>query len=208
MGYAESLLIGISIAAIPGPIFFELSRRSLTGGFWSGALVALGEFLGNFFLLALIFFGVSSFLNIPVVKALLYLVGSAVLIWLGLSALKLKREDLEKSYAAETRKENSLIAGFLIAVSSPIVIAFWISLSGSYLASFPLKSDAIIAIFLIALGFLLFFLPLAFLLHSTKNKISSKYVLLLSKAFGIVLFVYGLSFFYEFYKIALAGFPL
>jgi threonine/homoserine/homoserine lactone efflux protein len=63
MGIFESILIGISIAAIPGPIFFELIRRTLTKGFWSGALLSVGEFLGNFILLLLIFFGISNFLT-------------------------------------------------------------------------------------------------------------------------------------------------
>ena len=64
MGFFESILIGISIAAIPGPIFFELIRRTLTRGFWSGALLSVGEFIGNLALLMLIFFGVSNFFNL------------------------------------------------------------------------------------------------------------------------------------------------
>lgn len=47
MAYLASLILGISLAAIPGPIFFELIRRTLTRGFWSGALLSVGEFLGG-----------------------------------------------------------------------------------------------------------------------------------------------------------------
>ena len=57
----ESLIIGVSIAAIPGPIFFELVRRTLSKGLADGILLVLGEFSGNFVLLLVVFFGVFHF---------------------------------------------------------------------------------------------------------------------------------------------------
>lgn len=203
MGIFKSILIGISIAAIPGPIFFELARRTLTRGFWSGALLSVGEFIGNFILLILIFSGVSNFLSYEPSKIILYLVGSAILIWLGIAAIKLKKENIEKSYSKEIKKNNSIFVGFSIAVTSPIVIALWISLSGSYLAQFTTKIVAFLNIFFIAFGFLIFFFPLAGIIYYSRHKISTKYVVFLSKVFGIILLVYGSSFLYQFVKLLL-----
>lgn len=149
MSIIESILIGISIAAIPGPIFFELVRRTLTKGFWHGFLLAVGEFLGNFILLLLIFFGLNSFLTHTASKITLYLLGSAILIWLGILAFKLKKQDIEKSYTKKISSNNSIFVGFGIALTSPIVIALWISLSGSYLAQISSKAFAFLNIFFI-----------------------------------------------------------
>lgn len=201
MGIFESILIGISIAAIPGPLFFELVRRTLTKGFWPGALLSVGEFIGNFTLLLLIFFGVSPFLTSTPVRIALYVIGSGILIWLGITALRLKKEYIEESYKKDISKNSSILVGFGIAVTSPIVIALWISLSGSYLARFTSQFTVFMNIFFIAFGFLLFFFSLAAAIHCTKHKIPSKYVIYLSKIFGIVLMLYGSSFLVQCIKL-------
>ncbi len=197
MGFFESFIIGISIAAIPGPIFVELIRRTLTKGFLNGISLCLGEFFGNFILLSLIFFGISNILTSPLSKLLLYLVGGIILFWLGVSAFRIKEIDLEKQAGAKITAANSLILGFTIAITSPIVIALWISLSGSYLESLHSNYLAFLNIFCIAFGILFFFFVLSSLISFTKQKLPSKYVLILSKIFGVVLMLYGLSFFYH-----------
>ena len=197
MGIFESLFIGISIAAIPGPIFFELIRRTLTKGFWHGAFLVVGEFLGNLALLLLIFFGLSNFLENKILKITLYLIGGIILLFIGFNALKLKTKNIEKSYDKKISNSNSLLAGFSIAVTSPIVIALWISLSGSYLAQYN-RLLALFNIGSIALGFLVFFVPLAMIVHLTRHKIPLNYVVNLSRIFGIILIVYGISFIYRF----------
>lgn len=197
----QSLFIGISIAAIPGPIFFELIRRTLHKGFSSGLLLVTGEFLGNFALLLIIFFGVSNLLTANLSKVILYTTGSIILFKLGFSALQLQKASVEKSYEKSISNKNSLFTGFIIAVSSPIVIALWISLSGSYLNYFHYSYLAFLNIFLIALGFLVFFIPLALLIHISRHRIPPSYIVFLSKLFGIVLIAYGIMFIYQLLKL-------
>lgn len=196
----ESLGIGISIAVIPGPIFFELIRRTLKGGFWQGILVAVGEFIGNFLLLLLIFLGISSFLTNFIFQSALYLVGGSILVWLGIKAFQLKKEEIEISYKKDSNKHTSLLTGFSIAITSPIVIAFWVSLSGSYLAKFS-KSLAILNIFFIVFGFMTFFCLLAMVVHKTRHRIPPAKVVLLSKIFGVILFGFGISFYIRLLQI-------
>lgn len=197
----ESLIIGIAIAAIPGPIFFEVVRRTLLKGFWYGALLSIGEFLGNFFLLALIFFGISNLLTSNISKIIFYFAGSFVLCWLGVQAFKLKEENVKKSYIKKIKSSNSIAVGFGIAVTSPIVIALWISLSGSYLAQFSSKLLSFLNIFIISIGFVIFHFTLAFITYKIRHYIPPKKVILLSRIFGVVLFVYSVSLFYEFIKL-------
>lgn len=203
MAFLESILIGVSIAAIPGPVIFEIIRRTLTKGFWAGAFISLGAFAGYVIVLSLIFFGVSSFLTTLISKAILYFLSAAIMFWLGFSTLKLKKSDIENKQKTKSASSNSIIAGFSIAAASPIVIAFWISLSGSYLAEFPNKYLAFANILSIAIGFMLFHFPLAAIVNQTKQKIPAKYILPLSKLFGAILIAFGVSFLYRLAQIAL-----
>ena len=198
MTLITSLFIGFSIAAIPGPIFFELVRRTLARGLLSGVLLAIGEFIGNFLLLSAIFFGVSNYLTNQFSKIILSLAGAAILLWLGITALRLKMSAIEKSYKKELTDKNSVFVGFGIAVTSPIVIALWISLSKSYLEQFGSHTLAFTNIFLVALGFLLFFIPLAGVISYTRRRISPHNVVILSKVFGLILITYGSYFLYQF----------
>lgn len=193
----ESLLIGASIAAIPGPIFFELIRRTLTKGFLNGVLLVLGEFSGNFILLLFIFLGASQLLTSNLSKIILFIIGGSILLKLGISAILIKNHSIDSSYNKTIKNQGSFLIGFSIAVTSPIVIALWISLSGSYLTFFQSKSYAFFHIFLIAFGFLLFFLPLALLIHKTRQKILPKYIILLSRISGAILAAFGVNFFYQ-----------
>ncbi len=205
MGYIESLLIGISLAAIPGPVFFETVRRSLMRGFWSGALISVGEFVGNFVLLLLIFFGASFFLNYLLTKIILSISGGAILIWLAVLAFKLKESDVQKSYSEKKFDKNSLAAGFVLAVTNLITVALFISLAGSYLAQYTTKALAFINIFLIVLGAPIFFFSLAALVNYTKDKVKPLYIVWISRIFGAILLFFGANFLYQFAKLILSA---
>ncbi len=193
----ESLLVGASIAAIPGPIFFELVRRTLTKGLSEGITLVIGEFTGNFILLLLIFFGASQFLTNHAARVLFFTLGGCILLWVSIGAFRLQLSDVTKSYNenVEHKNKSSYLTGLIVAVTSPIVIALWVSLSSSYLNILHNHVLAFINIFLIALGFLLFFIPAAYFVHKTRHRIPPDKVVLLSKIFGSVLVLYALLLF-------------
>lgn len=201
MSFFDSVLIGMSIAAVPGAVFFELVRRTLTKGFWSGVLFSVGVYIGNFTLLSLIFFGVSDLLTQEITRTILYLIGGLILIWLGVSAFRLNKKEIEKSYQRKSNKGSSILLGVGIATANPLFIALCISLSGSYLAQFASRYESFLNILFITLGFIIFYSLLTITVFYTKHKIQTKYVILLSKIFGIILLAYGSSFLYKFLKM-------
>ncbi|OGE19696.1 hypothetical protein A3J19_05605 [Candidatus Daviesbacteria bacterium RIFCSPLOWO2_02_FULL_41_8] len=139
MDIIKSTLIGISIGAIPGIIFFEIIRRTLTKGFFSGFLLSLGEFVGNFLVLLLIYFGLSQLFTFKLTNILLYITGTLILGYIGISTFKLTKEDIEKSYNGKKLDRNSFFAGFSIAITNPVAIALWLSLVGSYISERQIK---------------------------------------------------------------------
>ena len=202
MDIVKSTIIGISIGAIPGIIFFEIIRRTLTRGFLSGILLSIGEFVGNFLVLLLIYFGFSQFFAFRLTSILLYLIGSFILGYIGINALKLTKENIEQSYKKKEIAQSSLVAGFLIAITNPLAIALWLSLVGSYIQGLS-KVSAIINVFFLAFGLVIFYFGMVTAVNMTKHKIPTKYILLLSKLFGIILLSYSVSFLYKFSKLIL-----
>ena len=51
MAFVGSIFLGTALVLLQSPIFFELLRRILTKGFWSGALLALGGSIAYFTIL-------------------------------------------------------------------------------------------------------------------------------------------------------------
>jgi threonine/homoserine/homoserine lactone efflux protein len=201
MSYLTSIFLGVSLAAIPGPIFFELIRRTLTKGFWSGALLSVGEFLANLVILILTFYGIQQFLEITWLKAALFLIGGGLLIYIGLLAFKITKEDINKSSKNKNSGKNSIFVGFALAITSPLAIAVWISVGGSYLVQYLSGFVAFSHMIAIAFGVMLFFFVLASVVYYIKDKISAKYIIFVSRIFGIVLIVYGLTAFYKLFEL-------
>ncbi|MBI5389183.1 LysE family transporter [Candidatus Woesearchaeota archaeon] len=194
MVYIESIILGTSLAAIPGPIFFEVMRRSLLRGFWCGAFLAIGEFLANATVLLLTFFGIGSFLLNPALRATFFVLGSAVFFWIGTVAWKTKGTTV----SVKISNRNSVYSGFLLAVSSPLTIAVWVSIGGAYLAQYDVPATALLNIILIALGAMLFFLGIAGVMQLTKARVSTLVITRLSKAVGLLLLGYGCYFLLQF----------
>ena len=201
MSYIESILLGVSLAALPGPIFFEVLRRTLTKGFWSGAMLAVGEFLANFTVLMLTFFGAYHVLLSTPLKIALFAVGGGVLLWLGWTALNMKKADIENSGGRKQQRNNSIFVGFAMGVSSPLAIAVWISVGGAYLAQYTSPETAFINIVLLAWGVMLFFVAMAMLVHFTRHTISARYILAFARLSGIILAAYGLYFLYQLFTL-------
>ncbi len=190
----NSLLIGFAVAAIPGAVFIETIRRTLTKNVISGILLVLGEFFGHVLLFLILFFGVSHFFTNELVSKFLYLAGFLLMLLLGLQAFKNPNQThQEKSLTLEG---SSFLVGFGLSITDPYIIGLWVTLSGAYLSHFS-KLYATFHIILISLGFLLFFIPLIYITYFIGKKIPDVYLLWLSRIGGVVLIGTAIMFFWK-----------
>jgi threonine/homoserine/homoserine lactone efflux protein len=191
--FLQSYLIGISLAAIPGAVFMELTRRTLSLGVKHSAYFLAGQFSGNFTRLLLIYFGLSYLFDFKSSKTIFSIVSAAILLKFGISTLL---KPIGES-PSNTDRKSSYLAGLTLATIDPIVIAFWISFSGTYLVSIPNNFLVVLNCLCISLGFLSYYLLSAIVIHNTGKKIPKKYLVMVSRTFGIVLIGYGLRFVYS-----------
>ncbi|OQO99252.1 lysine transporter LysE, partial [Geobacillus sp. 44C] len=139
-----------------------------------------------------------------VMQFIMWLSGFLILCYLGYESIKEAFKKVEIS--GEVKKESlskSYLSGFLIALSNPLNIVFWVSIYGSVLA-IELNSveryQALIESSAIFLGIALWDFTVALSVHLGRKMISQKWLKWLSVAAGISLVGFGISFGYRAFK--------
>jgi threonine/homoserine/homoserine lactone efflux protein len=135
-------LLGLSLAAPIGPINTAQMERGIRSGFWHAWLVGLGAMLADGAFMLLVYFGVIHFLNEPFMKTFLWLFGCFVLTYTGVeSLLQAGKQGIGHRGGSEAPLK-SFLAGFLLSVSNPMSILFWLGIYGSVLAEMIAKYEA------------------------------------------------------------------
>jgi len=194
----QNILLGLSLAAPIGPVNLEIIKRGLKSGFKQAFLTGAGAMSADATYLTLIFFGLISFLNIPLMKIFLGVAGSIVLVYLGATSIK---EYCGKSLANTKQPhrlfKNSYTAGYVLAFFSPMTIVWWTGVFGALLAGQANTMTGINTFFScisILLGCFLWVLFISTALHWGKKIINDKFVRFISLIAGIFLVGFGIYF--------------
>lgn len=131
MGY---VLLGLSLAAPIGPVNSAMINKGIKNGFWHAYVVGAGSIIADGFFMFLVYLGLYQFLNVPIIQIFLWLFGAFVLLYTGLESI-LKVDKVTLSY---NRSKDSLLScffvGFIMSITSPLSIMFWLGIYGSVLA--------------------------------------------------------------------------
>ncbi len=114
-------VVSLSGVMMPGPVFAVTLARSYKSQF-AGMRVALGHALVEIPLMLLIYFGFASFFQEALVQKVLYLVGGAVLVWLGIGTFRARGK-----VVGEGRElpHKSVIAGAVTSALNPFFVLWW-----------------------------------------------------------------------------------
>ncbi|WP_087974273.1 LysE family transporter [Oceanobacillus rekensis] len=130
------ILLGLSLAAPIGPVNAAQLDRGIKGGFFPAWFVGLGAVAADAFYMLIVYMGVVHVLDTPFVKTFLWLFGGFVLIYTGIesmiSAKEIKNASNER-YVEPLYK--SFFAGFIMSITNPLTILFWLGIYGSVLAN-------------------------------------------------------------------------
>jgi L-lysine exporter family protein LysE/ArgO len=197
----QNILLGLTLAAPIGPVNVEIIKRGLNSGFHQAFLTGAGAMCADATYLTLIFFGLTSFLNNDFSKISLGIAGSFILIYLGAISV---RDFFKNDAAANDRQrrifKHSFVAGFALAISSPMTIVWWTGVFGAIMASQG-RAQTGLAAFLsclsILLGCFLWVFSLAVALHWGKKIINEQITRLVSMIAGLFLVGFGIYFLYR-----------
>ncbi|MEK8128152.1 LysE family transporter [Paenibacillus filicis] len=191
------VFLGISMSAPIGPINAAQLDQGLRNGFWHAWAIGLGGLFADVLYMALVYMGVVTFIETPLVQTSLWLFGSLVLFYMGIETLLRASKPVETSGRGKISIRRSALTGFFMSVSSPLTILFWLGIFGSVLAKTVSSLDTASMLLYsgaIVIGILLWDVVMALLASVFRKRLSARAVFLISMLSGLSLVAYALYF--------------
>jgi threonine/homoserine/homoserine lactone efflux protein len=194
------LFLGLSLAAPIGPVNSARLDKGIKNGFWHAWVVGLGSMMADGIFMMMVYLGLIQFLSIPILQIFLWLFGSFVLLYTGIESI-LKTNTISFDY---DRQKDSLFrsfrTGFIMSITSPLSILFWLGIYGSVLAKTTSSNGnelLIIYSSMIFLGLALWDIFIAGLTTSFRKYLNEKSLFMISIFSGVSLIGFGLYFGYQ-----------
>ncbi|KQL56511.1 MULTISPECIES: LysE family translocator [Bacillaceae] len=125
------LLLGISLGAPIGPVNAARIEKGIQNGFMHSWMVGIGSLFADATFMACVYFGLQRFIDAPFIQSFLWLFGAFVLFYSGIEGMMRSN----RFSIIENRHRDTLIHcffnGFLISISNPMSIMFWLGIYGS-----------------------------------------------------------------------------
>lgn len=198
--WLRNLLLGISLAAPLGPAGVAVIRNGLQHGFLAGFLTGIGVTLADTTYLLVVFFGLSPLLEGAVVRTVFLAVGALVLLYLGIQSIRQAGARIETEPIAAATVRHPLLAGYLVNISNPLAVVWWLGIFGALLGSRSGSGSRVAAMASstgILVGILTWHSFVASLTYWGKRVLSRKVSHYISAAAGTVLILFGLWFLYS-----------
>ncbi|TDL44027.1 LysE family translocator [Microbacterium oleivorans] len=128
-------LASIVIIVIPGPGVLFVVGRSIALGRRAGVLSVLGNSLGNIPAILLVAFGVGAIVASSVVAfTAIKVVGAIYLVYLGVQAIRHRKQRAERDGRGSASVVTLLRQGFIVGLTNPKTIAFFVAVLPQFVA--------------------------------------------------------------------------
>lgn len=188
------------LAAPIGPVNSARLDKGIKNGFWHAWVVGVGSMMADGVFMIMVYLGMVHFLEVPLVQIFLWLFGGFILIYSGVeSVYRSKFISL-----AESRGKDSLLkcflTGFIMSITSPLSILFWLGIYGSVLAkTAQLNGPAHLLLYssMIFLGLTLWDILVASLTTGFRRFLNMYSLKAISIISGLSLIAFGVYFGYQ-----------
>ncbi|MEA1993142.1 MAG: LysE family transporter, partial [Euryarchaeota archaeon] len=190
----QNIILGISLAAPIGPANIAVIKRGLKYGSLSAFFVGVGVVSADTTYLLLIYFGLSNFVDMHLVKIIIWFFGALVLIYLGYSSVKEYFEKINLEDSKTKIEGNSFIIGYMVNISNPMTIVWWVGVFGSVLSrsiQHVSQTMALLNSLTILIGVLSWHSLVAASCHWGRKLIRESMMKYISLVFGVVLIGFG-----------------
>lgn len=134
---ANGVLLGLLISVLIGPVFFLLIEISIKEGFRSALFMDAGIILSDALCIFIAYFGMAALLENPKNKFIFIMVGSGILLIMGIAKLIPPKQKPEKLLEFQVKQSNAAwlaLQGFFYNLLNPSTIIFWITTVGGAVA--------------------------------------------------------------------------
>ncbi|MGA4721110.1 LysE family translocator [Fictibacillus nanhaiensis] len=199
--FVKYVLLGLSLAAPIGPVNAAQMDRGIKYGFWQAWMVGLGATVADALYMFMVYMGLVSYINTPFIKTFLWLFGSFVLLYTGIETFKKATAEKKSNQQDYTvHNSRSFMAGFLMSLTNPLTILFWLGIYGSILAETATKYSLESLLFYSAAifsGILLWDFTMAIVSSSFRKMLADRILEWISKVSGLSLIGFGFYFGYR-----------
>lgn len=192
----EKLILGISLAAPIGPVSIEMIKRGLRHGFLAAFSVRLGGAMGNTLCLVATYYGLSHILANEMLLNAMALLGSALLIYMGVKTILKGVGDLNLD--APVNLNNGLLWGLYLAIANPVALVFWPSLfAASIDPAAGVSVTGLVLNMLIIVGVLIWGFGLSTVLSIGHQRLNKHIIVFVSRLSGVTMMYFGIAYIYE-----------
>lgn len=191
------IILGFTLAAPIGPVNSARLDIGIKNGFWHAWVVGVGSMMADGIFMLMVFLGIVQFLGVPIVQIFLWLFGGFVLIYTGFESIK-NANTITLTYI---RKRDSLLkcflTGFIMSITSPLSILFWLGIYGSVLAKTALTNGTeslLIYSSMIFFGLTIWDVLIAALTSGFRKFLNTKSLIVISIISGVSLIMFGIYF--------------
>ncbi len=184
------IVLGISMAAPPGPVMSIIMNRSLNS-VRSGFLVGMGAMTADLILLGLVY-ELNATVNFSMVEPFIFLIGGVFFAYLAYMIYH-KRNDTDTELTNEEGK-NSYFKGLAIGIVNPMQIGWWITAGLGIL-----RTEGITPYYFFYLGIIVYVFLFSLLINRTFIKFGSLMKTGISLFSILVLLGFAIYFIYAFF---------
>lgn len=196
------VVLGISLSLPAGTMTIEMSKQGLKNGFLHGWLVGVGGMTIDLLMILIFYFGFSSFLTLPTVQVIMWLIGCLFLLYIGIESIKEANQPFSVGEDGPVNRSlaKSYVTGVIMAIT-PANIVFWIGIFGTALTASLSGVNGYQFFFVAAgilAGILIHDLALMGIIHYSRRFVSQGFVKWTSIIAGVLLIGFGGYFGYSF----------
>lgn len=191
------VFLGISLAAPIGPVNAAQLTKGIYGGFWHAWLVGLGAMLADAVFMLIVYLGIFHFLETEFMQTLLWSFGCFVLIYTGVESIISAGKEVKMKRLKGNSYKKSFLYGFLLSISNPLSMLFWLGIFGSVLAKTVSTYDLdhiILYTVAIFVGLFIWDITMALTASSFRKVLTSKLLGAISVLSGLSLIGFGVYF--------------
>lgn len=191
--------LGIVLSFLTGPVFFALIKTSIEKGFYAGVALASGVVVSDLIYVAITLFGTSLLSFESTYRIPIGIVGSAVLMGIGLYYLLKKVKINYDEVPSKIKHAGYFFKGFFMCIFNPFILLYWVSVtSGVYSMYGELTSQQVIPFFgAILLSLFGMDTLKAYFAHKMRYKIKEKTIQNLNKIAGVLIIIFALKLIYN-----------
>ena len=195
--FSASFTIALSGALAPGPLLAVVISQSCRRGYKTGPLIILGHAFAEIVMVAMLVLGLSHALKQPFVIKTIAVLGSSVLIVLGVKTLLgLRRLTLQTQQETEESAANLTLLGMTMSFTNPYWTVWWLTVGLGLVMAAGKAGMTGIAVFFLGhiLADLLWYSIVSAVIWKNKRFISLKAYKILVGTCAAVLAGFGLYF--------------